>query len=337
MSKKIMSPADRAMLAIQTPSSSSDFASDRPRKDKPFASAKTGPGGLSAAMMEVDERVAELTSRANDAEERLKAWDNSLPTQLIDATEIAHSFFANRLGDSFIGPEFEAFKLEIADAGGNVQPIKVRPVHGKKAKYEVVFGHRRHRACADLGLKVLAVVADLDDRTLFAEMDRENRQRADLKPYEQGLMYKKALESGLFTSQRKLAEEIGVDQSNVAKAVALASLPSEVLCAFSSPLNIQYRWAAPLKAAHDKDLQVVLSMAKNFAAAEKRAPDDEIFQALSGKVRPSPSQSVIIKGNNGSVATHKQNGKSHIFEISGASLTAGKVDQIKALIAMLIS
>lgn len=336
MSKKIMSPAERAMLAIQTPSSSPDSGSERLRKDKPFASAKTGPGGLSAAMMEVDERVAELTTRANSAEEKLKAWDGSQPTRLIEPSKIVHSAFANRLNDSFGGADFEAFKKEIADAGGNVQPIKVRPVLGKEEKFEVVFGHRRHKACAELGLPVLAFVAELDDRTLFAEMDRENRQRADLKPYEQGLMYKRALESGLFPSQRKLAEEIGADQSNVAKAVALASLPSDVLCAFSSPLVIQYRWASPLKAAHDKDPQGVTAQAKAFAAAEQRASDEDVFLALSGRVRPAAAKEVLIKGRNGAVATLKQTGKSHVFEIGSASLTSEKVEQIKALIAKLI-
>lgn len=338
MSKKIISPANRAMLAIQTPSSSNDSSSDRPRKDKPFAIAKTGPGGLSAAMMEVDERVAELTARANTAEDRLKVWDGSQPTRLIEPSKIVHSMYANRLNDSFSGADFEAFKKEIADAGGNVQPIKVRPVPGVDGKFEVVFGHRRHKACSDLGLKVLAVVAEMDDRKLFAEMDRENRLRADLKPYEQGLMYKRALERGLFPSQRKLADELGVDQGNVSKAVALASLPSEVLCAFSSPLAIQFRWSTPIRVAYDKDPEGIIGRAKEIASAEVRPDDEAIFLALSGKTRTQTApHTEEILGNNGVVALHHQTKKAHIFEVSTTNLTLHKVAQIKDLIAKLIA
>lgn len=338
MSKKIMSPADRAMLAIQTPSSSSDLASDRPRKDKPFASAKTGPGGLSEAMMQVDERVADLTARVNTAEQRLKVFDESQPTLLIEPSKIVHSLYANRLNDSFSGVDFEAFKKEISDSGGNVQPIKVRPVPGVDGKFEVVFGHRRHKACSELGLKVLAVVAELDDRKLFAEMDRENRLRADLKPYEQGLMYKRALERGLFSSQRKLADELGVDQGNVSKAVALASLPSEVLCAFSSPLAIQFRWSTPIRVAYEKDPEGVVGKAKEIVAAEVKPDDEAVFLALSGKSRAqnAPHTEEIL-GKNGVVALHHQTKKTHIFEVSTTNLTPQKVVQIKDLIAKLIA
>ena len=82
----------------------------------------------------------------------------------MDPRLIAPSRWANRHPDAFEGPEFEQLRREIEDAGGNVQPIKIRPITDGRtaeggARYEIVFGHRRHRACLDLGLPVLAVVS----------------------------------------------------------------------------------------------------------------------------------------------------------------------------------
>jgi ParB family chromosome partitioning protein len=107
-------------------------------------------------------------------------------------------------------------------------------------------GHRRHQACLELGLPVFAVIEALDDQSLFVEMDRENRQRKDLRPYEIGLMYAKALDDGLFPSAKKLAEAVGIDLSQLGKALSLARLPQDVLGAFQSPLDLQYRWASEL-------------------------------------------------------------------------------------------
>ena len=63
-------------------------------------------------------------------------------------------------------------------------------------------------------------------------MERENRERQDLSPWEQGMMYRRALDLGLFTSNRALATALGIDHSNVGKSLALARLPDEVVAAF---------------------------------------------------------------------------------------------------------
>lgn len=335
MNKRVLSPAQRAMQAINHPGS--EPAQRQPR-DKPFASTKTGPGGLSAAMMEVDDRVLELKVRASEAEKALGVWDGALPSRKLDPSKVVHSPYANRLKDSFSDADFLALKKEIQEAGGNVQPIKVRPIPGSDDQYEVVFGHRRHRACAELGIPVLAMVESMDDLRLFAEMDRENRLRADLKPYEQGLMYKRALDRGLYASQRKLAEALGVDQSNVAKAVSLASLPTEVLCAFSSPLTIQYRWVSPLKAAHDKDAETVVASAKEIASRAERLSDDRVFAVLSGKdVAAGDGEAAVEKiAGKGGTAVLRTTKIAHIFEIPKTALTTAKINQVRELIARLL-
>jgi len=223
-------------------------------------------------------RVDELRSRLDEALVDLQAWDGAKAARLLDPVDIRHSRFANRDTRSFSTPAFEELKSEVASAGGNVQPIKVRPV--TEGGYEVVFGHRRLEACKQLGLPVLAMVDSIDDQTLFIEMDRENRGRKDLSPWEQGVMYRRALSEGLFPSNRKLADAVGADLSAMGKALALADLPQEVIDAFPTPFEIQFRWSKPLKDALDADNTAVLSRAKAIKSAGSPMSAGDVFNRL---------------------------------------------------------
>ncbi len=210
-------------------------------------------------------------------------------TQVIDPKLIVRSRWANRHQANFSGEEFGQLREEIRQAGGNVQAIKVRPLRSPMnavqpgevvPRYEIVFGHRRHEACLLEGLPVLAVVADVDDRTLFIEMDRENRARKDLTAWEQGVMYLKALDTGLFPSKRALASALGVDHSALAKAVTLAELPQAIIEAFSSPLDLQFRWGQPLAAVFAADPDAVLARAAMLKEHRGKMNARSIFEQL---------------------------------------------------------
>ncbi|MDP9993994.1 ParB family chromosome partitioning protein [Variovorax boronicumulans] len=228
-------------------------------------------------------RAAGLEAQLGEVVEDLRAWDGAKATRLLDPASITRSRYANRHESSFDGEEFDRLKREIQEAGGNVQPIKVRPSSGKVADgevYEIVFGHRRHEACRQLGLPVLAVVDNLDDRSLFVEMERENRERQDLSPWEQGMMYARALDLGLFPSNKQLAAALGIDHSNVGKSLALARLPDTVVGAFRSPLDIQLRWAPLLNKALETDAQGVLARAQALALKAPRPSAKDVLAAL---------------------------------------------------------
>lgn len=245
---------------------------------------KTAPGAMMAfandsrseLLREVDElrgeagRASELESRLGEAMHDLQAWEGAKPTRLLDPGKIGRSQYANRHESSYLGSDFEQLRREIMEAGVNVQPIKVRPVvkTGEGTEYEVVYGHRRLEACRQLGLQVLALVDNLDDRTLFMEMDRENRERADLSPWEQGVMYGRALDQGLFSSNRQLATALNIDLSNLGKSLALARLSAEIVNAFATPMDIQLRWAPLLNKALEEDSAGVKLRAQ--AMAENR-------------------------------------------------------------------
>ena len=226
---------------------------------------------------------AHLQGRLADALGELQQWEGAKAARLIDPKLVEPSRFANRHELNYTGPEFAALRAEIESAGGNVQPIKLRSVATAadgQPRYEVVFGHRRHRACLELGLPVLAVIDNLDDRALFVEMDRENRARKDLSAWEQGMMYRRALQQGLFPSNRKLAEAIGVDLSALGKALALADLPEPLVQAFASPLGLQFRWAKPLAAALQTHGDAVLRRAAELAQQPADRKPKAVFDAL---------------------------------------------------------
>lgn len=251
-----------------------------------------------------------------------------MQTRHLDATSVRPSRWTNRHESSYEGKAFRSLKLEIANAGGNIQPIKVREVPG--GAFEIVFGHRRHRACLELGLSVLATVVAMDDRTLWEEMERENRLRADLAPHEQGLRYKAALDAGLYPTIRRMAEAVGADFSQVAKVIKLAELPEDVIRAFKSPSDLQVNWAPALHAAHQQNPKSVIARARRVrevAAPDYRAKD--IFLALTaGKaVEPFHAKQVKIAGADGmQLAVISQSKSGYKITINATDLPLSSVE-----------
>lgn len=250
---------------------------------------RTGPGQMlmvNSLMKESNEKIAQL-------EARLKEFDGALPVRLLDPETVVASKWANRDAQGFDSAEFAQLKSEIESSNGNVQPIKVRPAKDG-GNYEIVFGHRRHRACLELGLPVLALVEEVSDAELFKAMDRENRTRLDLSPWEQGMMYRRALDERLFSTQEQLAKELGVDAGNLSKALKLAMLDKRIVEAFASPLDLQYRWAKPLMDALARDAAGVLARAAELKnnGVGALSPKD-VFEALVGQ-EPKETDAVAV-------------------------------------------
>ncbi len=246
------------------------------------AGRRTGPGEMLAfrgQMLAAEGEVARLR-------DSLQQFDGSLPTKKLDPASVVPSRWANRHEASFATADFIRFKADVEHAGGNVQPILVRPLEGDTAKYEIVFGHRRHRACLELGLPVLAAIstAPMSDLELFAALDRENRERADLSAWEQGAMYRKALEEQMFPSQRRLAEALGLSHTWVRKAIAVAELPEPIVQCFRSPLELQFKHAERIAAALETDRKAVLRRAEKLRQSE-RVSASAVVAALIGRQR----------------------------------------------------
>lgn len=289
--------------------------------------------GMHVESIYQDRKISEENEKLRS---QLVAFENANVAVKLDPKGIRASHWANRDEASFHSVEFKHLKEEIEKAGGNVQPIKVRPAKGEPGVYEIVFGHRRHRACLELGTNVLAVIEELDDAALFMQMDRENRQRADLRPYEQGVMYARALDEGLFPSQRKMADSLGIDYGGAGKLLALARLPKDVLAAFASPLDIQFAWGPLLSSAVQKDPDVVLSRAKQFAKLEPKKGAKEVFLALTSEgvdsIYPPLSKPTVLKGRAGSKATITYDPKKSAFGVRIAGVSAERLADLEQVV-----
>jgi ParB family chromosome partitioning protein len=292
--------------------------------------------GMHADALFRDEKI---TAENESLKVRLAEFDGAFATKNIDPNKIQASKWANRHEASFIGADFQSLKDEIESSGGNVQPIKVRPLISAPGNYELVFGHRRHRACLELDLNVLAIVEDLGDAELFCEMDRENRERSALRPWETGTTYARALDEGLFSSARKLAEAVSIDLSQLGKALALARLPVEIVAAFSSPLDLQYRWATLLTQALQKDPDLILQRAKTIKASAEKLSASQVLSCLlegSGTVPPPSSKSVLIKGKAGETGQIKLDAKRRTASISLKNFDPNRFQEFEKAIKALL-
>lgn len=182
-------------------------------------------------------------------------------------------------------------RRSIRSCGGNLEPIKVRirPGGADLDIYECVFGHRRMDACESLGLLVNAIVVrDMDDKAMLAERIAENRGRAEYTAIEQGRICLAALEAGHFKTQASLADELGLDPSQVSKSLDLARLPSEVLAAFVSTSELTYRDAKPLTDAVKRDREEMIRRANRVLAMQPRPKAKDVIKLLVATDKTTP-------------------------------------------------
>jgi ParB family chromosome partitioning protein len=310
---------------------------DEPTPELPADRPRTAIGAISASI--AMGRGVEAENRELRA--KLEHFEDATVVELLDPKRIKPSRFANRHELSFAGADFEGLKAEIAGTGRNVQPIKVRRIGqgaDGKDEFEIAFGHRRHRACLELGIPVAAIIDELSDAQLFSEMERENRERQDLSPWEQGVMYKRAIDEGLFPSLRKLASSIGAQVGNVSTAVQLASLPAEVVNAFPSPLSLQFRWGSVLKAAVDKDPEAVAALAVDLAAMNPKLPAKEVLARLTGGTAASSRSAPAAFTSNGKVVGNwDQDPKGNVVvRIKAGALPAAKERRLREFLEKLL-
>jgi ParB family transcriptional regulator, chromosome partitioning protein len=146
--------------------------------------------------------------------------------------------------------------------------------------FELVYGHRRHRACLELGLPVLVLIEATTDVELFEQMERENRGRKNLSAWEKGVMYRKAQDTKLYPSARQMADRLGLKLSVVAQSLQLVKFHPSVIAAFPSALSIQLRWVAPLAQAAKAGAKGLRERAQAIVKEQKGLKAADVFFLL---------------------------------------------------------
>jgi ParB family chromosome partitioning protein len=112
---------------------------------------------------------------------------------------------------------------------GVLVPILVRPVAGPGgARYQIVAGERRWRACGDLGLDLIPAVVrdDIDDRAAIELALVENLQRRNIDPMEEARALRTLLELGY--NQEELAHRLGKSPAHISERLRLTTLPEPI-------------------------------------------------------------------------------------------------------------
>jgi len=333
-----MSVKDRMakMKAILAPDPASEDGRTLQQTDSSILAApKLGPQTAPGGMLAFRSQLQQHEETVKSLEQKLSQYANSVRTLKLDASLIDESKWANRHSSSFDTAVFDKFKDEIANAGGNIQPILVRPAG---TRYEVVFGHRRYTACKQLGLPVLAMIMEMSDEELFTLMDRENRERLDLTPYEQGEMWRKALDNGLFSSARQLAAQVGASHVHVNQCIAIARLPKFVLELFVNPTEIQVRWAKEINDQLQADPESLSERASNIKAVGKGLGSSKVFEMLTKSSQSAPTVQTTPIKHDGKVIGKIQRGVDGDVSLSIKSgyLTDKAFADLQNLIAKLI-
>jgi ParB family chromosome partitioning protein len=210
-------------------------------------------------------------------QERPDAPSNTILS--LDASWVLPSPLSARHASSFLGSAFLDFKDEIGRSGGNVVPVLVRPLAGRsqRARYELVYGHRRHLACQQLGLPLRAIVRPVSSQEAIQAMHAENDRRKDLSAFERGAFYENLLRRGLYRNQRHLSQALGVCAGDISRMRFLATLSPELIALMQSPLDL---------AIHDADL-LRSAMKRNSSEVMRRAAE------LAENDAPLPARAVV--------------------------------------------
>lgn len=216
----------------------------------------------------------------------------------LDPQSVDVSFVKDRFS-GLDDPEFQTLK-ESLRAHGQEVPILVRPHPTRSGGYQAAYGHRRLKAAQDLGIKIKAVVRNLDDRQLVIAQGIENSARRDLSFIERAVFARSLEDSG--HDRSVIMAALSTDKTELSKLITAArALPDSVVRAIGpAPKAGRRRWLQLAELLRGRKtlarVEAVLSDAnlpadsdarflKAFAAAMEKASKttrDEIWKRPDG-------------------------------------------------------
>jgi len=188
--------------------------------------------GRRGSAVPIGGQVRAVVSSTSEAYEELKKnYDDAVAegrmVVLVEPSLIDETVLRDRDDASFGDEAFARLQADIA-ANGQLTPVALRVSSAGADRYDVIFGHRRVRACRALGKQVRAIILEADDRHLLHMMLVENAIREDISPLEKARHYRKILDEGVVDRQG-LADLLRVSPQQVSNISVLAEIPSEHL------------------------------------------------------------------------------------------------------------
>ena len=202
----------------------------------------------------------------------------------LDPTLIDPSFLKDRQSHDDL--EFAVLKSAIADDGQN-SPILVRPHPSMDGRYMVVFGARRRRAAEELGIKVRAVVKEMDDKEHVIAQGQENAARADLSFIEKAMMASNVVQRKYDSDNATAMSALSIDKATLSKMLSVAAIDMKILdCLKRAKAIGRDRWY---------ELKTLLDRPANLKRA-RSIIDSKEFEALHDNDRFNLLHSTLKNG-----------------------------------------
>ena len=227
-----------------------------------------------AALTRLDERLTSVTLNAADARGPMKirpadctVWDG------------------NPRDQPGLNPDSCRSLIEsIATEGGNRIPVLVRANEpGAEQPYQLLVGSRRRFAVDWLNhngrpeLRLTALLVDLSDEEAFRLADIENRERADICELDRARSYQAAVDRFYGGVQSRMAEALGLSNSQLSRLLALAQLPQQVVDAFATRDELRVRYSellTPLLRRPEQRASMIAEAVAIGAEQQARAAGD---------------------------------------------------------------
>jgi len=222
-------------------------------------------------LMDFTGELKEARQQLAEAQSVAEKFKGAILTVKLKPGSITPSEFANRAEENYSHEEFLLLKEQIHLTQGNEQPIKIRPIG--EGRYEIVYGHRRHRACLELGVDVLAIIEEMTDLQLWLSMTRENEDRKDLSPYEKALHFNRAIEKGIYRNWSEIAGDLGVTKQSVLRYKSFLDIPDFIINVIDDPLTLHTGHLA-------KFTKVTAEQKEKIKAINRKIPIDELLSIL---------------------------------------------------------
>lgn len=230
--------------------------------------------GASRSLMASIDEMAESAKRLMEGESIVL-----LAPEIID-----ESFVADRLKGR--DEDLSALKDAIR-ASGQSTPILVRPHPDAANRYMVVFGHRRLRVARELGIKVRAVVKDMEEIAHVIAQGQENAARTNLSFIEKAVFAAKLLRMGHEKNVAKAA--LAIDDTLLSRMLAVAEVIPEAVIDAVGPANGvgRDRWEELKKlVARSGGRELATETAAQIGLQE--LPSSERFDQIMRALKQSP-------------------------------------------------
>lgn len=281
--KNLLSGLTGGTTPAELPAGNSTLGAPADAAPRPSVVPHFGIGGTRGAIGAVSRSIEQLKAQAVV----------ELAPTLVEA-----SFVRDRLE---IAGEAQASLVASMREHGQQVPILVRPHPVIDGHYQVVYGHRRLAAAAELGRSVRAIVKPLSDEQLVVAQGQENGERTDLSFIERAVFAARLEEKGF--GRETIMAALGVDKTGLSRLISAAvKIPEDLIRAIGpAPRAGRDRWiefAGRLEA--DAALDRVRTAASEASFAEKSSDERflRLFDAAAEK-KPKKPKPMVVKAEDG--------------------------------------